>query len=393
MWRWALVLVGCASLAAPALGGPNAGGTLVVHDADLPISAVHPAAPLCGQGNVPTICAALDTRLDGSGPGSHQVWKIYAAFPSSSSPRLMGLEFGIDYDPNLLVITGEATRSCGDFELPDLEWPGPHAGNSVVWSSVQTSRLVPIYAFSGYALGPTSFSVIPNPSDAGIFGDDSAPSVMDYVAGYGRLGFDTDGAPRCEMQLGACCRLLGNPPWCALSAPDACVDGSFHGGMCDPDPCLIPTTTTILSHLPDPSFVGQTVTVFCEVQEGRGASAPGTVTVTDGIDSCTGPVQSECVLHLSTPGLRTLTATYSPLYGFLLPSTSPGVVQRVCGPPLTGACCLTTGGCSLLQRADCVASAVGGIYRGDCGPCDPNPCPAPVPAQQSTWGRIKSSYR
>jgi hypothetical protein len=25
--------------------------------------------------------------------------------------------------------------------------------------------------------------------------------------------------------------------------------------------------------------------------------------------------------------------------------------------------------------------------------CQPSPCPAPVPVEKSTWGRIKSGYR
>src|SRR6185503_12791878 len=73
------------------------------------------------------------------------------------------------------------------------------------------------------------------------------------------------------------------------------------------------TTTTITSDNPDPSDPTQTVTVnFTVVAVAPGAGTPtGNVTVSDGVDSCTGSVAAgSCSLILSTPGARTLTATY-----------------------------------------------------------------------------------
>ena len=74
------------------------------------------------------------------------------------------------------------------------------------------------------------------------------------------------------------------------------------------------TTTTIVSDNPDSSAVVQNVTaVFTVVATAPGSGTPtGNVTVSDGVNSCTGTVAAgSCVLALTTPGSRTLTATYA----------------------------------------------------------------------------------
>jgi hypothetical protein len=74
------------------------------------------------------------------------------------------------------------------------------------------------------------------------------------------------------------------------------------------------TTTTITSDTPDPSNVGQAVTVnFTVAPVSPGAGTPtGNVTVSDGVDSCTGTVAAgTCNITLTTQGARTLTATYA----------------------------------------------------------------------------------
>jgi hypothetical protein len=388
MCRYLLVLVACCALTVPALSGPNAGGTLVIQNAGLPVSTVDPAASICGQGDIPASCASINPRLDGSGPGDHRIWKVYAAFPASSSPRLMGISFGITYDPDMLVITGEATHMCGDFELPDIGWPGPNLGNSVTWNSVQTSHLVPIYAFSGYALGPTYFFLT---NYYGAFGDDAVPAHLDDINGWSTFGFGTDGVVVCPdgPQSGACC--LYQSTECVMWSSGACsYPRIFLGGTCAPDPCKVATTISIIADTPDPSEAGQPVTVRVHV-DGQGVGTPtGTVTVTDGVDSCTGTVQSGgCVLSLSTPGLRSLVAQYAG-DGTFYPSTSPGEPHTVTLPPPTGACCAPDGTCRVTQAGDCLAPRT---WLGGTSACSPNPCPLPVPVEHTTWGRIKGRYR
>jgi hypothetical protein len=76
----------------------------------------------------------------------------------------------------------------------------------------------------------------------------------------------------------------------------------------------LPTTTTITADDPDPSVVGQAVTVRYGVTvDAPGTGTPtGDITVTDGIDSCTGTVAAgQCTITLTSPGSRSLTATYA----------------------------------------------------------------------------------
>jgi PKD repeat protein len=73
-----------------------------------------------------------------------------------------------------------------------------------------------------------------------------------------------------------------------------------------------PTTTTITADLPDPSAPGAPFTVQFKVSA-QGVTPGGTVSITDGVESCSGSLSGgagACQLSLSTPGNRTLRATY-----------------------------------------------------------------------------------
>ncbi|MEZ4648983.1 MAG: hypothetical protein R3E97_09415 [Candidatus Eisenbacteria bacterium] len=61
-----------------------------------------------------------------------------------------------------------------------------------------------------------------------------------------------------------------------------------------------------------------------------------------------------------------------------------------CDCPPFGACCLSDGSCDLGTEAECMNQ--GGDWMGEGTTCDPDPCP-PVPVLESTWGRIKGTYR
>ena len=106
---------------------------------------------------------------------------------------------------------------------------------------------------------------------------------------------------------------LGNRTITATYQGDTNYNGSTSAGA----PHTVnkaDTTTTIVSDNPDSSSVGQNVTaVFTVVATAPGSGTPtGNVTVSDGVNSCTGTVAAgSCVLALTTPGARTLTATYA----------------------------------------------------------------------------------
>lgn len=75
----------------------------------------------------------------------------------------------------------------------------------------------------------------------------------------------------------------------------------------------IGTTTTITGDTPDPSAVGTPFTVSFSVSS-PGPTPTGSVTVSDGAQSCSGSLANgsgSCQLTLSTVGQRTLTATYT----------------------------------------------------------------------------------
>jgi hypothetical protein len=94
------------------------------------------------------------------------------------------------------------------------------------------------------------------------------------------------------------------------------------------------TKTTITGHSPNPSSVGQGVTVkFTVAPVAPATGTPtGTVTVSDGTgDSCTAAAPSgSCVLTITTAGTKTLTAAYPGDSNFSA-STSAGVSQTVAG--------------------------------------------------------------
>jgi hypothetical protein len=76
------------------------------------------------------------------------------------------------------------------------------------------------------------------------------------------------------------------------------------------------TTTTINSDIPDPSAVGQPVTVQWTVAVSApgalGAPLTGNVTVSDGTDSCTAAVSAgQCDVTFTSAGAKSLTATYA----------------------------------------------------------------------------------
>lgn len=96
------------------------------------------------------------------------------------------------------------------------------------------------------------------------------------------------------------------------------------------------TTTAITSDTPDPLDSGQPVLVTFSVTGVNGNSPTnptGNVTVSDGVDSCTGTVAAgSCTITFTTVGNRTLTATYAGDSNFN-GSTSSGEPHMVIGPP------------------------------------------------------------
>jgi hypothetical protein len=221
----ALILV-----AGTAFAGPNAGGTLIMHNTGLEYTSDIP--DYCGLAPL-GLCDDAVVRDDSGIP---TVWSVYAAFPGGSSPALKAVTFGIEYDAAVYLL---GLGKCGDFEVTTGAWPESGEGTGMTFNVAQNTLLVELYWFGGYAYGPPMhFGLIPHPTQGGTFADDSVPAIIDDVVDFGVLGFLQDGYLPCPTapEPGACCDEFG---YCTITLPDDC-QGVFVGGACDPNPCDIP---------------------------------------------------------------------------------------------------------------------------------------------------------
>ncbi|MBI5031485.1 MAG: Ig-like domain repeat protein [Chloroflexi bacterium] len=92
------------------------------------------------------------------------------------------------------------------------------------------------------------------------------------------------------------------------------------------------TLAAITGYTPNPSVVGQSVTVTFTVLANSpyGGTPTGNVIVTDGVSSCTGTItDGNCQLSLMTAGTQTLTATYQGDSNFNSSPPTVGVAQTV----------------------------------------------------------------
>lgn len=234
------------ALVAPAMAfaGPNAGGVLVVHAAPTFLTTK------CDYCSLHNTCYDLNRCEDSVVRVSDTrtyVLVVLAAFPPGSSPRMSGVTFGIAYDPALLPIVGD--RSCSaDFELANSDWPAPNSGTALTWNQPVTSEFTPIYWFATYNYynAAAQFCITTHVDQGGHFADDSVPAVLDPIADFGCIGFNTDGylpCPTAPPPTGACCGLNPCGP-CFILTADACkaLPGVYMGDgtNCDPNPCDCP---------------------------------------------------------------------------------------------------------------------------------------------------------
>ncbi len=128
----------------------------------------------------------------------------------------------------------------------------------------------------------------------------------------------SDGVDSCvgTVAAGQCSLVLNTSGARTLTATYA-GDASFNGAVSPGEPHSVTvsvqsTTTTITSDNPDPSVRGQSITVTYTVAPQSSGTPTGSVTVSDGVNSCVGTVSAgSCNVALTTVGNRTLTATYA----------------------------------------------------------------------------------
>ena len=199
--------------------------------------------------------------------------------------------------------------------------------------------LIPLLLSLLGALVFASPALAASPTVTTIAADDPDPSVVgELVTVQYRVTSDdggtptgdvtvTDGTVSCTATVAdRACSLTfattGNHSLTATYAGDSTFDGSTS--IAEGHTVYVAdTTTTITSHSPDPSVVGQSVTVQYDVT--ALASTPtGNVTVSDGTDSCTASVaDGECSLAFTSAGIKSLTATYGGDGTFIGSSSAP----------------------------------------------------------------------
>ena len=128
----------------------------------------------------------------------------------------------------------------------------------------------------------------------------------------------SDGTQSCTASVAAGqCTIAFNGAGARSLTATYAGDGDFNGSTSSAEAHGVgkaDTTTSITSDGPDPSVAGQTVTVHYDVSvTSPGAGTPtGTVTVSDGTQSCTGTVAAgQCAISFTGAGARSLTATYA----------------------------------------------------------------------------------
>ena len=245
-------------------------------------------------------------------------------------PSTVGQPVTVGYDvtwiggrPSGAVTVGDGTDSC----------TGSVAAGScaITFTTVGTKTLTASFAgtagFNPSASAAVDHTVIPSVTLTAITTHTPEPSVpgQAIVVGYGVTssgGFPTgtvtvtsDGPEGCTgtVAAGQCALTFtaaGTRTLTATYAGNANFTASVSPGVSH-SVALLSTTTTITADTPDPSTAGQPVSIAYTVTSVSG-SPTGTVTVGDGVDTCTGTVAAGgCTLTLTTPGSRMLTATYA----------------------------------------------------------------------------------
>jgi hypothetical protein len=346
--------------------GPNLGGTLVVHDSGLVYTS--------GIGIYPTLapdsCAVIDAEVPVAVPpdGQGWVWKIYAAFPAGSLPRLRAISFGSTWDPQVVhMLAGGLPNPYGDFEIAQPGWPTqPDQGTGISFGTVKTSRLSEIYWMAGYAYAPGAWRLAPHPVQETIFVDDATPAHSDPIVGLGTLGFGQPGEVACPVVLGACCFAGGS---CEVMDLASCLaaGGVEWGGhvTCEPYPC---TTTSGACCLPDGSCVMRDG--FQCLSGGGAFAGQGTTCLPN---HCPPPTGACCYLG----GFCDMRASSScAAAGGTWQGAGASCAPNPCPqPPPQAACCMPSGICNLRTVEQCAQQ--GGSYQGVDSDCNPNPCPQP----------------
>ena len=224
---------------------------------------------------------------------------------------------------------------------------------TITWTTQGSKTLVASYSgdatYSPGASASVSHTVGKNPTTTSITSDLPDPSAIGQAVTVNYSVTSAGGTPTgtvrvsygvqsCEASVseGSCAITLATPGTGTLTARYL-GDSTFESSTSAGEPHTVKgimTATAITADDPDPSVVGQAVTVKYKVTGNvPGGGAPsGNVTVTDGSSSCTGTTDAgQCAITFTTAGAKSLTATYAgdDLYA---PSATPAAVSHQVNP-------------------------------------------------------------
>jgi hypothetical protein len=279
-------------------------------------------------------------RIDTVGFMGRTVWYVVAGF--YTDVEFCGLQFGLgDYNPSAWITLGHGYCPSDALSIPTAAWPGPNQGISLVATATPwNGNYQAVYWFGGYATGAeTLIPIVPNPASGKLeFGNCAAQPAL-YDATGGGMGILMDGIyaePTPPPEPDACCFEDGT---CEMLLEDACIAA---GGLpVIGEDCAVYVCPRLLQACCFGD--GSCIEVLPDICENNGG------------------------------------IVYPDLFCDPNPCPPP--------PPPEAACCYPDGSCVITIEVDC-----DGVWYADEPSCEPNPCPQ-VPADNPTWGTIKSLYR
>ena len=394
---WFLAVLGCT--AAAAMAGPNEGGMLFVHNT----GTVYTAEPVFGPD--PTACSSgsVNTQMplwDGVTPAVPVsiYWKVYAAFPLWSSPRLASVAWGTQFPEAATSPTSYVHVTGGSLAPPEtgatVFYIGGHgfptaSGGTIGQSfpsGARTTLVTPLFMFWGWGYGHTpdypTWRLVSKTGDDN-FGDDDIPVHTDQIEGYGSLGFGVPGWVPCEASSdipGACCNLAMGMPDCHISTEAGCRAPFTWLGAdvpCNVETCPVPPPPTgaccnLAVGMPD-----------CHISTAVECLAPYTwrgAGVLCDVQICPVPPTGACCnLGVGMPDCHISTAVECLAPYTWLGAGVPCDIQICPVPPPRGACCrqgVEMTACQITTAVGCAALGAPWAYLGDGIPCNNQTCPA-----------------
>jgi hypothetical protein len=330
----------------------------------------------------PATCELAGTRSDKASEDPAVVW-ILASFRPEASPGVTVVYFGIEHDlGGGGFMQWDFCGPGGSIEIPDDDWPVTGLGNSVAFGSpIVGETLIPVYWFAITGDPGSSFGTTANPVGGyAAFVDDGSPPMLDYIANFGSMRWGADGANSCSaaVPLGACCMDDGS---CLILDMLACEEygGAFQGDgvPCDPNPCPAPSGGCCFGDGHCEIMPVSDCVRFDGYFQGENAPCDP--------NPCTQPPQACC---FSWGDCTFVPEDICRLQGGNPQGPGTTCDQISCRAPQLGACCLPDGPCRVLAESQCLAEG-GVFYEGV--PCDPIPCQTPT--ENTSWGKIRASFR